>query len=214
MSALRHAPFCVGLTGGLGSGKSTVAGLFARLGAEVVDTDVIARELTAPDGGAMSRIQGLFGAGVLAPDGSLDRAAMRRIVFADTEARHRLEDVLHPLIRARAGERLQASSAPYVVLVVPLLVETRGYADLVDRVALVDCDPEQQLARVLTREGMTATMARSIMAVQADQATRRAAADDVIDNRGAEADLIGQVESLHHVYLCAARAKRHGQSLR
>jgi dephospho-CoA kinase len=122
--------------------------------------------------------------------------------------------VLHPLIRARAGERLQVSSAPYVVLVVPLLVETGGYADLVDRVALVDCDPEQQLARVLTREGMSEGMARSIMAAQTDQATRRAAADDVIDNRGAQTDLVGQVGALHHAYLCAARAKRHGQSLR
>jgi dephospho-CoA kinase len=201
------------LTGGLGCGKSTVAELFAGLGAEVVDTDVIARELTAPGGAALAGIEAAFGATVLAPDGGLDRSGMRRIIFADATARRRLEAVLHPLILARAGERLRASMAPYVVLVVPLLVETGAYVELIDRVALVDCDPAQQIVRVLRRAGMTEPMARAIMAAQADQATRLAAADDVIDNRGTEAELVGQVEALHRAYLSSARMNRHVQPL-
>jgi dephospho-CoA kinase len=193
--------FLVGLTGGIGSGKSAAASLFEELGAAVVDTDAIAHELTAPGGAAIESIRNAFGDEVIDARGALDRAAVRRQVFADASAKARLEAILHPMIRAEADRRSAAARAPYVVLVVPLLVESGGYRSRVRRVAVVDCPEEVQVARVMTRSGLSAEEARAIMAAQVSREQRLAVADDVIDNGGDLAALRPQVEALHRRYL-------------
>ncbi len=199
-------PFIVGLTGGIGSGKSAVAALFAELGAEVVDTDAIAHELTAPGGAAIAAIRAAFGDDVIAGDGALDRAAMRRRVFADAQARQRLEGILHPMIGTESTRRCAVSTAPYVVLAVPLLIETGSYRGRVQRLLVVDCREETQVARVMKRSGLSADEVRAIMASQATRAARLAVADDIIDNDGEFARLRAQVEHLHGEYLRLARA--------
>lgn len=202
------AAFVVGLTGGIGSGKSAAADLFARFGAAVVDSDLIARALTVAGGEAMPDIQLAFGVGVLAADGALDRAAMRRLVFADASARARLEAILHPMIRRHVDRALVAAvQAVYTILVVPLLVETGAWRSRCDRVAVVDCPEEMQLARVMRRNGLAAEEVRAIMAAQADRATRLAAADDVIDNAGDFDSLRTRVEMLHAGYVAMAEKK-------
>ena len=193
--------YIVGLTGGIGSGKSAAADLLEELGAAVVDTDVIAHELTAPGGPAIEPIRAAFGDGVIAQNGALDRAAMRRRVFADAQAKARLEGILHPMIRAETDRRSAASRAPYVVLVVPLLVESGGYRRRVQRVVVVDCPEEIQVVRVMSRSGLSEDEARAIMAAQVGRAQRLAVADDVIDNGGELAALRPQVEALHRQYL-------------
>lgn len=193
--------FIVGLTGGIGSGKSAAATLFEEFGAAVVDTDAIAHELTAPGGTAIAPIRAAFGDEVVAPNGALDRAAMRRKVFTDAQAKGRLEAILHPMIRAEADRRSAAARAPYVVLVVPLLVESGGYRSRVQRIAVVDCPEAVQVARVMSRSGLSAGEARAIMAVQVDRQARLAVADDVIDNGGELAALRPQIEALHRRYL-------------
>lgn len=193
--------FRVGLTGGIGSGKSAAATLFEQLGAAVVDTDAIAHELTAPGGAAIAPIRAAFGDEVIDARGALDRAAMRRQVFADGEAKARLEAILHPMIRDEADRRSVLARAPYVVLVVPLLVESGGYRSRVQRVAVVDCPEEIQVTRVMSRSGLSADEARAIMATQVGRTVRLAAADDVIDNSGNLGALRPQVEALHRRYL-------------
>ncbi|MBI4757061.1 MAG: dephospho-CoA kinase [Betaproteobacteria bacterium] len=194
-------PFVVGLTGGIGSGKSTVAKHFMDRGARVVDTDAIAHELTAPGGAAIEAIRREFGAWAIAPDGALDRPAMRRHVFARLEARRTLEAILHPLIRAEAQRLCAASRAPYVVLVVPLLVESGDYAQRCNRVLVVDCDEQTQVARVVARSGMSPAQVRAIMATQASREQRLAAAHDVVDNSGDPGRLEGVVDRLHRQYV-------------
>jgi dephospho-CoA kinase len=202
--------FIVGLTGGIGSGKTTVADLFAERGAALVDTDAIAHELTGPQGAAMGTIAAAFGAAVLRPDGGLDRAAMRAVVFSDRAARTRLEAILHPLIRQQSEARCKAATnAPYVLLVVPLLVETGSYRQRADRVLVVDCDESVQISRVMARSGLAAEDVKAIMATQASRAERRAVADDVVLNEGGLEALMPQVESLHQRYLDLARVKPH-----
>ena len=198
----------VGLTGGIGSGKTTVADLFADLGAAVVDTDAIARELTLTQGAAMPAITGAFGGAVLAADGSLDRAAMRRLCFSDPAWRKRLETILHPLIRSESLARCRraAQEAPYVLLAVPLLVESGLWRPLVDRVLLVDCDEAQQVARVMTRSLLSEQEIRAIMATQARRAERLAAADDILSNTGTRDELRPKVLNLHRRYVLEDRA--------
>jgi dephospho-CoA kinase len=193
--------FVVGLTGGIGSGKSAAAEEFARLGAAVVDTDVIARELTAAGGAALPHIKALFGDALVAPSGAMDRDAMRRRVFADPAAKRALEALLHPMIRAEGERRIAASSGPYVVYVVPLLIEAGDYRARVDRVLVVDAPEEAQLARVHARSALPEAEVRAIVAQQASRAARRAAADDVIDNGGSLEQLFAQVRALHARYL-------------
>ena len=192
----------VGLTGGIGSGKSAVADLFAAQGVPVVDTAALAHALTAPGGAAMPAIRAAFGAGVVGPAGALDRGAMRAIAFADPSARKRLEAILHPMIRAE-GERLIADclrTSPYAILMVPLLVESGDYRRRVDRVAVVDCAEETLVARVMSRNGLARAEVERILAAQASRAERLAAADDIIDNDGALADLAPRVAALHAEY--------------
>ena len=198
--------YVVGLSGGIGSGKSAAAHLFAELGARVVDTDVIAHELTAPGGAAIEPIRSAFGKDMIAPDGSLDRAAMRRLVFEDAAAKAQLEAILHPMIRIEADARCMQSTAPYVVLVVPLLVETAYYRGRLERVLVVDCDEETQVSRTVARSGIPAEQVRAIMAAQASRAQRLDVADDVIDNNGDLAQLREQVLRLHASYMTRAGA--------
>ena len=195
--------YVVGLTGGLGSGKSAAAALFAERGITVVDTDALAHALTAPGGAAMPAIRAEFGAAVAGADGALDRAAMRAIVFADPGARKRLEAILHPMIRAESERLLAADGAhsPYAILMVPLLVESGDYRKRVDRVAVVDCAEATQIARVMNRNSLTRAEVERILAAQASRAERLAAADDVIDNDGELAALDPQIERLHGRYL-------------
>lgn len=196
--------FIVGLTGGIGSGKSAVAARFADLGIAVVDTDAIAHELTGAGGAAMPAIAAAFGPAVVSAAGALDRAAMRRLAFADAGVRQRLEGILHPMIRHEALARCEqalSQHSPYVILAVPLLVESGAYRQYVRRVLVVDCDEAVQEQRVMARSGLAADEVRRIMSTQAARAERRAAADDIIDNNGDLAALIPQVEALHNRYL-------------
>lgn len=199
--------FCIGLTGGIGSGKSTVADRFAQMGAAVIDTDVIALELTGPDGRAMPAIIAGFGSEVANSAGAMDRAAMRGRVFSDHEARRKLEAILHPMIRAESELRLQTVSAPYALLVVPLLVENlAAYQHLLNRIAVIVCEESQQLARIVSRSGLSLDQAKSILAAQANQASRLQIADDLIENRGDIKGLDHQVQRLHRKYLKLAAA--------
>ncbi len=199
-------PYCVGLTGGIGSGKSTAADMLAALGAAVIDTDAISRELTGARGAAMPAIRAQFGDEYVAGDGSLDRDRMRRLVFGTAAAREALEAILHPLIRAEARARVMSAQAPYVVLVVPLLFETGAYADLVKRVAVVDCSEERQVERATRRSRISAEEARAIIASQLPRAARRARADDVLNNEDGLEVLRAQVGGLHAKYLELARS--------
>lgn len=193
--------FKVGLTGGIGSGKSTVADLFAGQGVPVIDTDVIARTLTAPGGMALDAVRAAFGDQVMQADGSLDRAALRRRVFSDADARRQLEAILHPLIRLAVEQQLATLAAPYVLIVIPLLVETGTYQEVLDRVLLVDCPEDQQIARVMARSGLTLDEVKAILAAQAARAARLAIADDVISNTASPEALGTQVAALHRRYL-------------
>lgn len=192
--------FVVALTGGIGSGKSTAADRFAALGAGIVDSDQISHELTATGSPLLAEIAAKLGDWALGPDGALDRVAVRRAVFADPQARARLEAILHPRIRALTLERLSALATPYAILVIPLLFET-GQERLAERVLVVDLPQEQQIDRVRRRSGLPEEEIRRIIASQIARAERLARADDVIDNsRGPDA-LARQVERLHSLYL-------------
>jgi dephospho-CoA kinase len=197
----------VGLTGGIGSGKSTVADLFAARGVPLVDTDVIAHRVTAPHGVAMPQIAAQFGPEFVAADGSMDRARMRALVFGDEAARKRLEAITHPLIRAETERETREANGPYVMLVIPLLVESGAWKTRVNRVLSVDCSVETQIARVMSRNGFTREQVLAIIARQASREARLAAADDVIVNDGVTLDALAQdVEMLHQRYLSLARA--------
>ncbi len=172
----------IGLTGGIGSGKSRVADFFKEWGAAVIDTDQIAHELTAVGGGAINDIREQFGPGVIAPDGSLDRGRMREIVFTDPKARGRLEAIIHPMIGVVTQERASRAQGCYLVFVVPLLVESGRWRDRVNRICVVDCDRATQVKRVQARSGLTPEAIARIMSVQATRNDRLALADDVVVN--------------------------------
>ena len=193
--------FVVGLTGGIGSGKSAAADCFAAHGSAVVDTDALAHELTAGGGAAMPALLAEFGPEVATADGALDRQRMRRLVFADPAARGRLEAILHPLIRALSDERCRAAASPYVILAVPLLVESGGYRDRCNQIVVVDCPENLQISRVMARSGLAESEVRAIMAAQASRDERLAVADDVLNNDGDLHHLEVQVADLHRKYL-------------
>ena len=196
--------FRVGLTGGIGSGKSTVADLFAAHGAALIDADLIAHELTAPGGAAIAAVREAFGAEAIGPDGALDRAWMRQLVFSQPEAKQRLEAILHPRIRAQLAAKAAAAPEPVVIVVVPLLIESGDWQERFDRLLVVDCPECTQIERVMTRSGLQRDEVLAIMARQASRAQRLAAADDVIFNDGAPQDLDAQVERLYRSYLAEA----------
>lgn len=192
--------FSVGLTGGIGSGKTTVADMLAARGAAVVDTDQIAHALTAPGGLAIPEIRGQFGDAFLTPEGAMDRAKMRAYVFAETAAKTRLESILHPLIRIETERAAAEVQGSYVVFAVPLLVESGSWKQRVNRVLVVDCSEETQLRRVISRSGLSEPQIRAIMAAQVSRKERLAAADDVIDNDGDVMALVPQVDRIHALY--------------
>ncbi|MGB9991352.1 dephospho-CoA kinase [Pseudoduganella rhizocola] len=193
--------FTVGLTGGIGSGKSLVAKMFAERGASIVDTDQIARALTAPHGAAMPAVLAEFGADFEDRDGALDRAKMRALVFSDPGAKRRLEAILHPMIREAVFAEAQLATGPYVIFDIPLLVESGSWKSRVHRVLVVDCPETLQLQRVMARNGLSEEQVRAIMSAQASRQARLAAADDIVDNSGEIAALLPQIDRLHHFYL-------------
>lgn len=196
---VRRGKLCVGLTGGIASGKTTVADLLGQLGANVVDTDEIAREVVMPGKAGLAAIVHAFGADILDESGALDRSQMRRRVFADPKARRRLESILHPLIREEMWRRVDKSENRVQILVIPLLVES-GLAALVDRVLVVDCPRQVQLQRLLQRDGETPEQAERILAAQASREARLAVADDVIDNSGSLAHLQQATADIYQRY--------------
>ncbi|MFM0269697.1 dephospho-CoA kinase [Paraburkholderia aspalathi] len=199
--------FAVGLTGGIGSGKSTVADLFAAHGVPLVDTDLIAHRITAPHGIAMPQIAAKFGDSFVAADGSLDRARMRKLVFSDDGARKHLEGITHPLIRAETEREQREAQGPYVIVVVPLLVESGSWKTRVNRVLTVDCSVETQISRVMSRNGFSREQVLAIIARQATREARLVAADDIIDNDNAPLEALkAQVDAQHRVYLSLAGA--------
>jgi dephospho-CoA kinase len=203
--------FVVGLTGGIGSGKSAAAEYFSVLGVAVIDADAIAHELTRPAGAALPAIAKAFGREALAADGSLDRAAMRRLVFGNPERRGQLEAILHPLIRATSEARCDAAwkaGAAYVMMVVPLLVESGNFQNRFDRIVVIDCPEALQVKRVMARSGLTAAEVKAIMMVQASRQARLNAADDVITNDSDLDALRVQVAALHEKYYVLAEQIR------
>ena len=199
-----NRPLRVGLTGGIASGKSTVADLFAELGIPVIDTDVIAREVVAPGQPALAEIGRRFGKDMLDETGSLDRAAMRKLIFSDEQARLDLEAILHPRIGAETRRLSEEAGGPYQLIVVPLLTGS-ALRDYVDRVLVVDCDEERQVERLLARDAESVEQARRILAAQSSRDERLAIADDVINNDHSFAHLRDQVADLDRQYRQLAR---------
>src|SRR5471032_2754287 len=197
--------FSIGLTGGIGCGKSTVADMFAARGASIVDPDRIATALTPPDGTAMPPLLAKSGAEYADANGALDRTKMRTLVFSDASAKARLEAILHPRIRQATLTAAVEATSSYFNFAVPLLVESGGWVERVNRVLVIDCLESLQVARVMARNGLSEEQVKAIMATQATRAMRLAAADDVIDNNGDLAALEPQIAQLHDVYLAFSK---------
>lgn len=208
MAADRNeSPLRIGLTGGIASGKSTVADMLAELGAAIIDTDLVARQVVEPGQPAFDEIRSAFGDAVIAADGRLDRSAMRRIAFSDDAARKRLEAIVHPRIREETVRQSEAASGDYQVVVVPLLVESPLKA-FVDRILVVDCAEETQLRRLVARDAESGDQARRMLAAQASRNERLAIADDVVSNDGDLEQTKAQVVALHARYLRLAGARK------
>jgi dephospho-CoA kinase len=200
--------FAVGLTGGIGAGKSTVADMFGARGAAIIDTDLIAHQLTAPGGAAIAAIRAQFGDAFLTPDGAMDRAKMRGHVFSEPAAKAQLEAILHPLIRLETERAAAQAAGLYPMFVVPLLVESGSWRQRVSRVLVIDCTPETQVRRVMSRSSLPEAQVYAIMAAQVSRGERLAVADDVVDNDGEPPALVPQVDRLHAMY--AALAAKSG----
>jgi len=200
MTHPRNRELRIGLTGGIASGKSTVADIFTEYGIPVIDTDTVARQVVTPGQPGLDAVIERFGTNLLTSDGQLDRQALRSLVFDDPGKRHDLEAILHPLIRARTVEWAKQAGGPYQVIVVPLLIET-GFGELVDRVLVVDCSDSQQRSRLLARDNETPARIDRILAAQATRQERLAKADEVIDNAGSLEQLRARVAELHTQYL-------------
>jgi dephospho-CoA kinase len=192
-------PLRIGLTGGIASGKSTVADMFAALGITVIDTDIIAREVVQPGQPALRKIRSVFGDSVFKSDGTLDRGALRQQIFSSDAAREKLQAILHPLIQAQTVQRINAASGSYIVIVVPLLVES-PLREQMDRILVVDCDEATQIRRLLARDAETEDQARRILAAQASRNERLDIADDIIHNNSSIEAISAQVSALHDSY--------------
>ncbi|MDN5753576.1 MAG: dephospho-CoA kinase [Nitrosospira sp.] len=197
-------PLIIGLTGGIGSGKTSAAKMFADLNVDIIDTDVIAHELTQPRGAAMAAIRQIFTEKFITEEGALNRKEMRGLVFSDSGSRRKLEAILHPLIRVEVARRVVRFSGPYGIIVVPLLLETGGYRKMIHRILVVDCDEHDQVARAMARTGLDEQTVRAIMATQLPRNERLQQADDVIANDAHMPHLRQQVEALHRKYLALA----------
>ena len=197
--------YFVGLTGGIGSGKSTVAAIFAEFGVPVIDTDAISHQLTQTGGAAIPAIRATFGEDYIDATGALDRAKMRQLVFSDASAKQRLEKILHPLILSETRSQAEYSSAPYVLLVIPLLFETLDYQGWLNNTLTVDCSEETQICRATSRSGLAEQAVRAIMAQQLTRAQRLELADDAISNDGTLTELHRQVSQLHQRYMNLAK---------
>ena len=200
-------PLRIGLTGGIASGKTTVANFFAELGVPIIDTDIIARDVVAVGAPALDEIRRAFGDSVFSDDGTLDRKAMRRLIFSDCRKRRQLEGILHPRIREATIEQAAAVTYPYMIIVVPLLVES-PMREFVDRVLVVDCSEEVQLSRLVSRDADDEEQARSMIAAQAGRQERLSIADDVVRNDGDLEDTQSRVAELHHEYLALSEMDR------
>lgn len=195
----------IGVTGGLGSGKTAVSQAFARLGVPVIDTDEISRALTATEGAALPMLREAFGDSIFNADGTLNRNALRALILNDRAAKSRLESILHPMILHEVTNQLARLNAPYVMIVVPLLVESGGYLDMLDRVLVVDCSEETQIQRALARGGWDESEIRAMMAKQVSRQVRLKLADDVINNDGGMDALTAQVAALNEKYRALSR---------
>lgn len=198
--------FIVGLTGGIGCGKSSASKFYSDLGIDVIDTDVIARELTQSGGSAISMIQETFGNSFITPDGALDRNKMRDLIFSNSAARIKLEKILHPLILEETALQIEQSRSPYAILVVPLLFETSDYSNIIQRTLVIDCDEPQQLSRTMARSHLSQQAVRTIMATQISRKVRLQKADDIIINDQDIDYLRTQVLRLHHQYLSLSKS--------
>lgn len=193
--------FIVGLTGGIGSGKSRASELFAAHNIDIIDTDHVSHAVTQPSGVAIPAIKDAFGDQYITPEGALDRTKMRELVFADDASRQKLEGILHPLIQQEVAQCIENAQSPYAILVVPLLIETGSYHDKIQRILVVDCEEAQQIARTKTRSQLSEEMVHDIMAIQATRQERLQQADDVITNDQDLTHLQQQVDDLHQKYL-------------
>ena len=193
-------PHIIGLTGGIACGKTTASDFFNEQGIEIVDADLVAREVVAPGEAGLDQIIDAFGRSILNADGTLDRKAMRDLVFADPNQRQKLEAILHPLIRKRLAELLDLCTGHYAIFSVPLLIES-GLIKLADRVLVIDVEPQVQIDRLLSRDGISLSQAQAMIAAQIPREKRNAAADDIIDNSGSLQQFIDQLEAIHQRYL-------------
>lgn len=200
--------FTVGLTGGIGSGKSTIASLFARHGAAIIDVDIISHQLTARGGVAMPEIVAAFGSRIQQEDGALDRAAMRALIFNDPVAKHKLESILHPKIREESSTQLSLAQAAYAMLVVPLLTESSFWHTRCDRILVIDCHPALQIQRVMARNNLSEEEIKKIIAAQISREARLKLADDILDNTGSPNELPPRVAALHQRYLIESTKPR------
>ena len=211
LSTLKGTIPLVGLTGGIGSGKTALSNMLAELGAGIIDTDLIAHQITAPDGGAIAAISSAFGSEFLSPDGALNRGKMRALVFQKPEARQLLEQITHPLIRLETTKQafaLARTQVPYLLFVVPLLVESTRWQNLLDYLVVVDCPTETQIERVMSRNQLSRLEVENILQAQASREDRLALANDVIENRGSLSELKAQVLQLHQKLLKIAKDLR------
>lgn len=197
--------YVVGVSGGIGSGKTTVTNLFAELGIDIIDADVIAREVVAPQTPGLNAIVAKLGQDILDNHGHLNRALLRQLVFTQPDLKEWLNQLLHPLIRAQMQQQTQGASSPYCILSVPLLIENQGYKT-VDRVLIVDVSEATQLQRTVLRDNSNVEQISAIMRAQASREQRLAVADDVIENEGSEQELIEKVAQLHQLYLSLAES--------
>jgi len=204
---VRNPPYTVALTGGIGSGKSTIAGYFAASGVDIIDADVIAREVVEPGTPALQAIIERYGDAILTEQGTLQRSRLREIIFATPDEKTWLNALLHPLINARTQQLKAQAASPYVLWVVPLLVENRLQRQA-DRVLVVDTDEETQLRRTLQRDNVSLEQAKRILAAQATRQQRLDCADDIIDNSGAPEKALPQVAKLHQLYLKLAATRQ------
>jgi len=195
----------VGLTGGIGCGKSTACQFFSTLGIDVIDTDEIARQLTQPHGLAINAIQDIFGNTFITPEGALDREKMRNLIFSDSDSRLKLEHILHPLIRKETLNRIALTRSSYTIVAIPLLFETSDYDTIVQRVLVIDCEEEQQISRTIARSHLSEQKVKAIMATQTSRKDRIQKANDIIINRQEIDDLKDQVTRLHHKYMMLSK---------